>query len=86
MLESAIGSLGSTATIAVFADAGFPKNYFERAKVRKGRLQEVEADECGEPEPVMTVDVREREAEQDEHSSEPADDQVHFHSFNLCSH
>jgi hypothetical protein len=66
-------------TPRVFADAGFLEDDFQRTEVRKGRLQQVEANECREPEPVMAVEMGEREAEQDKYSGEAADDHMHFH-------
>jgi hypothetical protein len=42
-------------------------------------LEQVEADERGEPEPVWAVVVREQKAQEDERSGESTDDEVHFH-------
>ena len=42
-------------------------------------MQQVEANERGEPEPVWAMVVREQKAQEDERSGEPADDEVHFH-------
>ena len=42
-------------------------------------MQQIKADECGEPEPVLAVVMREQQADEDERASEPADDHVHFH-------
>jgi hypothetical protein len=71
---------GFATTPSVFADACLLEHDFERAEVRKGRLQQVEANERGEPKPVLAVIVREHEAEEDKQTGEPADDHVHFHN------
>jgi hypothetical protein len=43
-------------------------------------LQEVEPDECREPEPILAVIVSQQEAQENERASEPADDHMHFHN------
>ena len=59
--------------------AQFPQDHFQRAKIRKRRLQQVEPHERGEPEPIGAVIVGEREADEDEGARKTADDEMHFH-------
>ena len=62
------------------ANAHFLQHHFQRAEIRERRLQQVEAHERGEPEPVRAVIMREQQAGQNEHAGEPADDEMHFHT------
>jgi hypothetical protein len=68
-----------TATAGILTHAGFLQNRFQGTEVRKGRLQEVEADKTREPEPVGAVKMSQGEAQENERAGEPADDHVHFH-------
>jgi hypothetical protein len=61
------------------ADTKFLQDDLKRAKVRERRLQQVETDERGEPEPIGAVIVREHEAHEDKRAGEAPDDHVHFH-------
>ena len=57
-------------------------------------MQQIEANESGEPKPIRAVVVRKHKAQEDECAGKPADDHVHFHTmlieFNLvkadCDH
>src|SRR5665647_1848787 len=62
------------------ANAHFLQHHFQRAEIRERRLQQVEADKRGDPEPVRAVVMREQQAGQNEYAGEPADEQVHFHT------
>src|SRR5258708_3871868 len=57
----------------------FLQNHLQRAKVRKRRLKQVETNKCGEPKPIRAMVMRQQKAGDDEHSGEPADEQMHFH-------
>ena len=61
------------------ANAHFPQRHFQRAEIRERRLQQVEADKRGEPEPVRAVIMREQQAGEDERAGEPADEELDFH-------
>ena len=61
------------------ADTNLLQHDFQRAEIRKRRLQQVEANERGEPKPVGTVVMREQQAGEDKRAGKPADDHVHFH-------
>ena len=76
--------MGSAATPRVFAHAAFFENHFEGTEVRKGRLQQVEADESSKPEPALAVEMSQCEAQQNECPGETADDEVHFHILYHC--
>ena len=56
------------------------QHHFQRAEICERRLQQVEAHERGEPEPIGAVVMREQQAGQNERAGEPADDDVHFHT------
>jgi hypothetical protein len=68
------------ATSGVAAHAAFFENPFERTKAREGRLQQVEADKRGEPEPVLTMVVREHKTQENKRAGEAADDEFHLHN------
>src|ERR1035441_8957286 len=70
------------------ANAELFQHHFQRAEICERRLQQVEAHERGEPEPVGAVVMREQQAGEDEYAGEPSDDHVHFHIvivFNLLT-
>ena len=55
----------------------FPKHHLERTEVGEGGLDEVEADEGGEPEPKWAVIMSQQEAEENKATGESANN--HFH-------
>ena len=55
------------------------QHHFQRTEICERQLQQVEADERGEPEPIGAVVMREQQAGEDEYAGEPSDDHVHFH-------
>src|SRR6266568_7649602 len=48
------------------ADSDFPQDHLQRAEVSERRLQEVEPDESGEPQPIEAVEVSQQKADEDE--------------------
>jgi hypothetical protein len=63
------------------ADAEFFEDVFGGAEAGEGGLQEIGADEDGEPDPVGMDPVSESEAGEDHGASEGADDVFEFHGF-----
>jgi hypothetical protein len=70
-------------TNARTADAEPIQNHLQRTEVGERRLQQVEPDKRGEPEPVRAMVMGEQQADEDECSGEPADNHVHFHTLIL---
>src|ERR1035437_1347021 len=68
---SSIAASNSWTTAGVFQPHG-TKNGHGRAPVGEGRLQEVESDECGEPEPVGRQVVGQGEGQQNHCASHQA--------------
>ena len=66
-------------TAACAARAELFQHHFQRAEIRERRLQQVEAYERGEPEPVRVVVMRQQQAGEDKRAGEPANEHVHFH-------
>ena len=60
------------------ADSDFPQDHLQRAEVGEGRLQEVEPDKGGEPQPIGAVEVSQQKADQDEDARKSPED--HFHN------
>ena len=52
-----------TAIARVLTHAGLFQHHLERAEICERRLQQVKADEGREPEPVLAVKVREKQAQ-----------------------
>jgi hypothetical protein len=74
-------ALGRAGGVAGFHNAGversaphaeFAQDDFQRAKVGERRLEQIEADECGHPQPMGTVVVCEHKTDEDECSGEAA--------------
>jgi len=63
------------------ATADFLQHNFQRAEICERRLQQVEADKRGEPEPVGAVVMREQQTGENKRAGKPADKHVHFHIF-----
>jgi hypothetical protein len=61
------------ATASRLAGTELPQNDLERTKLRQRGLEEIEADEGGEPKPVRAVEMREQETGEDEGAREQAD-------------
>jgi hypothetical protein len=71
---------GFATTAGIAAHPTLLENHFQRAEVRKGRLQQVKPYECGEPEPILAVIMREQKTQENKRAGKPANDEVHFHN------
>ena len=61
------------------ADSEFLEHDLQRAEVRDGRLEQIEAHKSREPKPVRAVVVGQDKAQKDERAGKPADKEMHFH-------
>src|SRR5581483_3871361 len=59
------------------AHSQFTQNDLQGAEIGEGGLQQIESNESGEPKPIGTVVVGQRQAEEDEGAGKSAND--HFH-------
>ena len=55
------------------------QDHLQWAEVGERRLQEVEPDKGGEPQPIEAVEVSQQKADQDEHARKSPED--HFHKY-----
>ena len=60
------------------ANSDFLQDHLQRAEVGERRLQEVEPDKGGEPQPIEAVEVGQQKADQDEDARKSPED--HFHN------
>jgi hypothetical protein len=68
------GGLGRS----VLSDADLPQDDLQGTKAGEGRLQEIEPDKGGEPEPVGAVKMSQQKAEEDERAGKPTDERFHM--------
>jgi hypothetical protein len=73
------GIAGFLALAAGPAHSHFLEDDFQRTEIGERRLEQIEANEGGEPQAIGTVIVREQETDEDKDAREPADDEMHFH-------
>ena len=63
----------------VAADATFLEDLFQWAELGERGLQQVEANERGEPQPVQVVIMRQHQTNENEQAGKTANEHVHFH-------